>query len=99
MYEIISCVRIATTLSNLTVCFTDAMLNNATGTSLTNTAGTIQSPNYPMDYPPNADIWYTIVSQYVSKITIFFLDVNLETGYDFLRVGKITCMFVLAPQV
>jgi hypothetical protein len=90
--------KLLTLIADATFCFADAILSDAVGTTFTDTAGTIQSPNYPMNYQPNTNIWYYIVSQYVSKITINFLDVNLETNFDHLRVSQKAFVFELYIQ-
>ncbi len=51
--------------------------------------GSIASPNYPGDYPNNADCRYTIIVPVDHYITLSFQTFNTESGYDYVKVRNI----------
>jgi len=70
---------------------TEQSVDNSTtcagSTYFNHSSGSIQSPNYPSAYNPNADCSWTIqipVEKYVVKLTL--VDFHLETNYDFLYI-------------
>ena len=51
--------------------------------------GAFSSPNYPGDYPNNADCRYTIIVPVDHYITLSFQTFNTESGYDYVKVRNI----------
>jgi hypothetical protein len=51
--------------------------------------GAFSSPNYPGDYPNNADCRYIIIVPVNHYITLSFQTFNTESGYDYVKVRNI----------
>ena len=51
--------------------------------------GAFSSPNYPGDYPNNADCRYTIIVPVDHYITLSFETFNTESGFDYVKVRNI----------
>ena len=64
--------------------FTDACVSEY----LTDNTGEIESPNYPSDYPHNADCIWQITLQEGQQIMIEFHDMDIEKRYDRLLIGE-----------
>jgi len=59
------------------------------GGHFTSLTGSIVSPNYPGDYPNNADCRYTIIVPVDHYIILSFQTFNTESGYDYVKVRNI----------
>ncbi|XP_072017032.1 tolloid-like protein 2 [Amphiura filiformis] len=54
-----------------------------------NDSVTIQSPGYPNDYQNSIECQWTVTPSAMRRVHVEFLDLQLESGYDFLYVGTI----------
>ena len=59
------------------------------GGHFTSLIGSFASPNYPGDYPNNADCRYIIIVPVYHYITLSFQTFNTESRYDYVKVRNI----------
>ncbi|XP_046380276.1 low-density lipoprotein receptor-related protein 12-like [Haliotis rufescens] len=79
------------------ICFLPGMTHvSGCSSTLTGYSGFFTSPNYPGNYPSNADCYYTIDAGN-KPIRLLFLDFGVEVGYDIVKVydGSSTLLSLL----
>jgi hypothetical protein len=65
------------------------VFSDTCGGYFTSLFGSFASPNYPEDYPNNADCRYTIIVPVDHYITLSFETFNTESGFDYVKVRNI----------